>query len=212
MSVKKILKGIINENPIFVLVLGLCSALAVTTTFEDGYMMGLCLTVVLVFSNVIISLIRHLIPDNVKVPVFILIIGTFVTILEMVLEDYLPSLYAALGIYLPLIVVNCIVLGRALSVASKHNVKDSFVDAVTIGLGYTVALMLIALVREVLGSGTITLMDSISSLTGYRSIIKIPSSNIFPMLVFTTSGGAFLTIGILGGIINKVRRNKHASN
>lgn len=209
---KQILKGIIEENPIFVLVLGLCSALAVTNKFENAYIMGLCLLIVLIFSNVIISLIRKLVPDNVKIPVFILIIGTFVTVLELLLSKFIPSAYKTLGVYLPLIVVNCIVLGRALSVASKKDVKTSFKDAITIGLGYTFALCLIALIREVLGSGTITLMDNISSLTGYRSIIKLPTNNIFPMSIFSMSSGAFLTLGLLSGLINKIREDKNESN
>lgn len=208
----KILKGIIYENPIFVLVLGLCSSLAVTTKFENAYMMGLCLLVVLFFSNIIISLIRNLVDDSIKIPVFILIIGTFVTIIEILMQHYIPLLYKSLGIYLPLIVVNCIVLGRALSVASKSDVKTSMQDAIKIGLGYTFALMLIALVREVMGSGEITLMDSISSITGYRSIIKLPTTVSFPMSVFTSPAGAFLTLGLLTGLVNKIKEGKHGSN
>lgn len=209
---KQILKGIIEENPIFVLVLGLCSALAITNKFENAYIMGLCLLIVLIFSNIIISLIRKLVPDNVKIPVFILIIGTFVTVLELLLSKFIPAVYKKLGVYLPLIVVNCIVLGRALSVASKKDVKTSFQDAITIGLGYIFALCLIALIREVLGSGTITLMDNISSITGYRSIIKLPTNNIFPMSIFSMSSGAFLTLGLLSGLINKIREDKNESN
>ena len=208
----KILKGIIFENPIFVLALGLCSSLAVTTKVENAYMMGICLLVTLFCSNGIVSLIRKIVPDNIKIPVFILIIGTFVTIIELLMGKYIPVLYKALGVYLPLIVVNCIVLGRALSVASKEKFFTSLADAIKIGLGYTLALVLIALVREVLGSGTITLMDSISTLTGYRSIIKIPSTTFFPLNVFASPAGAFITLGLLTALVNKIKEGHNESN
>lgn len=210
---KRLLNGIINENPIFSLSLGLCSALAVTTKFENAYMMGICVLVVLVFSNLVVSLIKKIVPDSVRIPVYILIIGTFVTIIEILLKNYIPALYKALGIYLPLIVVNCVVLGRALDVASKESVKNSLLDALGIGLGYTFAIMLIALFREVLGTNTITLMDSISSITGYRAVYKIlPTTNIFPMSILVTPTGAFLIFGLLAGIINYVRGLKRESH
>lgn len=210
---KRILNGIKNENPIFVLFLGLCPSLAVTTKFEDAYMMGLCVLVILIFSSVIISLIKKLVPDNVKIPVYILIIGTLVTIIELLLNKYIPSLYKSLGIYLPLIVVNCIVLGRAMQVSSKESIKTSILDAIGIGLGFTLSLVLIALVREVLGTNTITIMDSLSSVTGYKAIYQVlPHTNLLPISIFVSPTGAFLTIGILAGVINYVRGLKHESN
>lgn len=210
---KRILNGIINENPVFVLMLGLCSSLAVTNKLENAYMMGFCVLVVLLFSNFIVSLIKKLVPDSVRIPVYILIIGTFVTIIEILLKNYVPALYQALGIYLPLIVVNCIVLGRALDVASREKVGTSLLDAIGVGIGYTLAISLIALVREVLGTNTITLMDSLSSITGYRAVYKIlPDTNIFPISIFTTPTGAFLTLGLLAGLFNFLRRSKHESN
>lgn len=210
---KRILNGIINENPIFVLMLGLCSSLAVTNKFENAYMMGFCVLVVLLFSNFIVSLIKKIVPDSVRIPVYILIIGTFVTIIEILLKNYIPALYQALGIYLPLIVVNCIVLGRALDVASREKIGTSLLDAIGVGIGYALAISLIALVREVLGTNTITLMDSLSSITGYRAVYKIlPDNNIFPISVFTTPTGAFLTLGLLSGLFNFLRRSKHESN
>ena len=148
---KTILNGIVKENAIFVLSLGLCSALAVTTTVENAYLMGLCVLIVLIFSNLVISLIKKLVPDNVRIPVYIIIVGTFVVVLELLLQKFIPVLYSALGIYLPLIVVNCIVLGRALSVASKENIGKSVLDGVGVGLGYTFSITLIALIRELLG-------------------------------------------------------------
>ena len=210
---KKILNGIINENPIFVLLLGLCSSLAVTNTVENAYMMGFCVLVVLIFSNGIISIIKKLVPDSVTIPVYVLIIGTFVTIIEILLERYVPLLYKALGIYLPLIVVNCIILGRALKVASKETFKNSILDAIGIGIGYTLSLILIALVREILGANTITLMNSLSSITGYKAVYKvIPDLNVFPITILQTPAGAFLTLGLTAGIINYVRRSKDESN
>lgn len=211
---KQILNGIRNENPIFVLMLGLCSSLAITTKVENAYLMGLCVAVVLLFSNIVISLIRKIVPENVKIPVYIMIIGTFVTILELLLKTYVTPLYDVLGIYLPLIVVNCIVLGRALSVASKSSVKSSVLDAIGISIGYTLALILISLFREVLGTNTITLMDSISTLTGYKAVYTVfPVNDLIPMSFMVSPAGAFLVLGILIAIFNKLKGgNNHESN
>lgn len=198
---KTIINGLVKENAIFSLLLGLCSALALTNKVESAYMMGFCVLIVLLFSNLVISLIRKLVPNNVRIPVYILIIGTFVTILEILLKNYIPNLYQVMGIYLPLIVVNCLVLGRALSFASKNGVKDSVLDAIGIGLGYTVAIVTIALFREVLGSNTITLIDSLSSLTGYKAVYTIyPSFSLLPFSIMKEPAGAFLTLGILMGL------------
>jgi len=207
---KTIYNGIIKENPTFVLLLGLCSALAVTKTVESAYLMGICVLVILIFSSFVISLIRKLVTDSVRIPVYILIIGTFVTIVEVLLKEYIPDLYSALGIYLPLIVVNCIVLGRAMVVASKENVGKSVLDAIGIGLGFTLAITIIALIREILGTNTITLIDSISSFTGYKAIYKdiLPSTDIFPISIFTTSTGAFLTLAFLIALFNKIKGGK----
>lgn len=212
---KTVFNGIIKENPIFVLSLGMCSSLAITKTVENAYLMGLCVLVVLIFSNFIISLIKKLVPDSVRIPVYILIIGTFVTILEILLKNYIPNLYSALSIYLPLIVVNCIVLGRAITVASKESTWKSILDAVGIGLGYTLAITLIAFTRELLGTNTITLMDNISSLTGYKTIYKdvLPTSNIFPISIFTTATGAFITLAFFIALLRKIKGGKkHESN
>lgn len=207
---KTLLNGILKENPVFVLLLGLCSTLAVTNTVENAYLMGICVIIVLLFSNIIISIIKNIIPDDVRIPVYILIVGTFVTILEILLKEYIPDLYKALGIYLPLIVVNCIVLGRALSFASKNNVLKSAMDAVGTGFGYTLAITLIAFVRELFGMNRITIMNSISSFTGYRMIYDniLPTSDIFPISLFTTSAGAFLTLAFLIALFNKIKGGK----
>lgn len=207
---KTIWNGISSENPIFVLSLGLCSALAVTTTVENAYLMGFCMLIVLVFSNLIISLIKNLIPDSVRIPVYVLIIGTFVTILEMLLKKYIPSLHQALGIYLPLLVINCVVLSRALVVASNEDVKTSLLDAIGVGLGYTIAIVMIAFIRELLGSNSITIMDNISSFTGIKLVFKniIPNNNIFPMNLLQTSSGAFITLAFLIALLKKIRGAK----
>lgn len=212
---KTIFNGIIKENPVFVLLLGLCSTLAVTTTVESAYLMGICVLIILLFSNFIISIIKKIVPDNVRIPVYIIIVGTFVTIIEILLQEYVPALYDAFGIYLALIVVNCIVLGRALAVASKESVGKSILDAIGVGIGYTLAITIIAFIREILGSNTITLMDNISSFTGYRMIIKniLPTNDIFPISFFTTSAGAFLTLAFVIALFNKIRGGKkHESN
>lgn len=213
---KIILNGIIKENPTFVLLLGLCPALAVTTKVENAYLMGICVLIVLMFSSLIVSIIKKLVPESVKLPVYILIIGTFVTIVEVLLKNYVPVAYEILGIYLPLIVVNCIVLGRILAVSSKENVSYSLKDALGIGLGFTIAITLIALVREVFGTGIITLMDATSSITGYRAIYRVlPNTNIFPISIFSSPAGAFLTLGFLIPLfkfLNDKGGNKNESN
>lgn len=212
---KRFFNGIIKENPIFVLLLGLCSTLAVTTTVENGYLMGICVLIVLLFSNIVVSLIRKFVNDDVRIPVYILIIGTFVTILEVLLKEYIPSLYKALGIYLPLITVNCIVLGRAITVASKENVLNSILDALGVGVGYILSITLVSLIREVLATNTITLMNNISEFTGYKAVYTnvLPTSTIFPMNIFGLSAGAFLTLAVIMAIINIIKGGKkHESN
>ena len=211
---KTVRNGIINENPVFVLLLGLCSTLAITTKFENAYVMGICVTVVLVCSNFIISAIRKLIPTNVKTPTYIIIIATLVTILELLLQYYARDIYDVFGIYLPLIVVNCIILGRALAVASKQGIVKSTLDGLGIGIGYTFALLLVAGIREILGNNTITFMDSISKLTGYRAVYRIfPTNDLIPMQFLISPAGAFLVVGILMAIFNSLRKGgKHESN
>ncbi len=198
----KIFKYIFKENPVFVLLLGLCSVLAVTTTFERSYMMGLVVLIILILSNMIVSIIRKLVNEEVRIPVYIIIISTLVTIIELLLNKYSKPLYDAFGIYLPLIVVNCIILGRALSYASKNKVIDSVKDGFKTGIGYLCAISIIGFFRELFGSGTITVMNDISTITGYREIIHVFSGNILPNKLFITSGGAFIMLGLLIGITN----------
>ena len=205
---KKLFNYLFKENPVFVLVLGLCSVLAVTTTFEKSYMMGLVVLIILVLSNVIVSIIRKIVNDEVRIPVYIIIISTLVTVSEIILNRYSKPLYDAFGIYLPLIVVNCIILGRALSYASKNKVFDSIKDGFKSGIGYLVAISLFGLFRELLGNGTITVMNDISNLTGYRWVINVFNNNFLPNKLFITSGGAFILLGILIGIVNAMKRGE----
>ena len=205
---KKIINGILFENPILVSTLGLCSALAVTNKVENALVMGICVLIVLTLSNLIISTIKKLVPENVKIPVYIIIIATLVTMIEILMQKHLPKLYEILGIYLPLIVVNCIILGRAISVASKEKIHTSILDGIGVGLGYTFALILIALIREILGTNTITLMDNLSTITGYKIIYKLPITQIN---IFNSQAGAFLTLGLLIALAKYIG-GKHESN
>lgn len=202
---KQILKIIKNENPIFVLMLGLCSSLAVTTKLENAFLMGLSVFIVLLFSEIVSALMKKIVPDNVKIPVYIVIIGTFVTILEILLKEYINPLYNALSIYLPLIVVNCIVLGRVLSVSTKSDIKTCIKDSIGISIGYTLALILIALFREILGNNTITLIDSLSEITNFKLIINVfPKNSLIPMSFMTSPAGAFIILGVLIALFNYI--------
>ena len=182
--------GIIRENPVLRLVLGCCSALAVTTTVSGAVGMGLAMTFVLVCSNIVISALRKVIPAKVHLPCYIVIIATFVTVVQMVLQAFVPDLYKALGVYLALIVVNCIILGRAEAFASKNGVLASAVDGLTQGIGYTVALVCMCIIRELLGSGTFG--KGVISADGVRIL---PSQ--YPAMLMILPVGGFLTLGAL---------------
>jgi len=188
------LKGIIRENPTFVLVLGLCPTLAVSTSVINGIGMGIAATFVLLGSNIIISLIRNIVPARIRIPCFIVVIATFVTINELVMKAYSPVLDRALGIYVPLIVVNCIVLGRAEAYAQKQTVLNSLFDGLGMGVGFTLALILISAIREFLGAGT---------LLGY-TLIK----GFQPVFVLGMPSGALLVIGLLLGFFNVLKNKK----
>ena len=191
---KTIINGLIKENPTFVLMLGMCPTLGTTTSALNGMSMGLATTFVLICSNVVISLLKNLIPDKIRIPAFIVIIATFVTIIQMAMEAYLPTLYDSLGLFIPLIVVNCIVLGRAEAFAAKNNPFASLCDGLGIGLGFTFGLTLLGIVRELLGTGALF------------------SLRVFPeeygILIFVLAPGAFITLGYLIAIINKLRTSK----
>lgn len=200
-----------KNNPIFNMLIGLCSALAITTKVENGLIMGISVTVILIFSNTLISLLRKVVADSIRIPAYILIISTLVTIIDIIIKKYLPSVSSSLGIYIPLIIVNCLILGRALSYASSNNVISSLKDGFKMGSRYTLALLLISLVREILGSGSISLIDKLSSLVNFKLIINLPKCSIFPNSFFVSSSGAFLTLGILLAIFYK-GSDTHASN
>ena len=183
-----LLKGIIRENPTFVLILGMCPTLGTTTSAINGAGMGIATMFVLIMSNIVISLIKNLRPDKVRIPAFIVVIASFVTVIQLLMEAYVPSLYETLGVFIPLIVVNCIILGRAEAFASKHNVLDSALDGLGIGLGFTLSLTVIGAVREILGSG---------SVFGYKFIEGDG------MIAFVLAPGAFLVLGYLMVLFNK---------
>lgn len=186
-----ITKGIIKENPTFVLVLGMCPTLGTTTSAINGMGMGLATMFVLILSNIFISLLAGLIPNKVRIPAYIVIIAAFVTILQLVMQAYVPSLYETLGLFIPLIVVNCIVLGRAEAFANKNSVSDSALDGLGIGLGFALALTVIGLVREMLGSG---------SAFGYKFIAGDG------ILAFVLAPGAFLVLGYLMVIFKQLTK------
>lgn len=189
---ERLINGLIKENPTFVLMLGMCPTLAVTTSAMNGLGMGLTTMVVLALSNAFISLLRNIIPDKVRIPAFIVIIASFVTMVELLLEGFIPALYDALGIYIPLIVVNCIILGRAESFASKNPVIPSLFDGIGMGLGFSFALTCIGAVRELIGAGTLFGMNI------------MPESYI-PCSIFILAPGAFFVLAALTAIQNKIK-------
>ena len=186
-----VLNGILKNNPTFVLVLGMCPTLGTTTSAINGLGMGVATMAVLIMSNLVISLIKNFIPDKVRIPAFIVVIASFVTIIQMLMQAYLPSLYASLGVFIPLIVVNCVILGRAEAFASKNGLVDSALDGVGIGLGFTLSLTAIGAAREVLGSGAIF---------GYSF-----AADVMPLLFILAPGG-FLVLGYLMVLFNKVAK------
>jgi electron transport complex protein RnfE len=187
---KEFTKGFIKENPVLVLVLGMCPTLAVTTSAINGAAMGLAATFVLVMSNLVISLLRHSIPSKVRIPCYIVVIASFVTIVDLVMHGFLYDLHKALGLFIPLIVVNCVILGRAEAFASKRSVAASFVDGLGMGLGFTLTLFILGAAREILGNGTIL---------GYQLMWQ----SYEPILVMILPPGAFISLGIMVGLKNR---------
>lgn len=199
-----VLKGIIAENPVLVLVLGTCPTLAVSTSIVSAISMGIAATLVLICSNVVISLLRKVIPDTVRIPCYIVIIAAFVTVTQMLLNAFLPDIYELLGVYLALIVVNCIILGRAEMYARKHNPLDSALDGLGMGIGFLLALAAMALIREVLGTGVITL-----TALGMENF-EIPGLVDYNIPLLAQAPGGFLVYGILIGIVNAIGPKKGA--
>ncbi len=186
------MNGIVKENPTFVLLLGMCPTLGTTSSAINGMGMGLATMFVLICSNVVISLIKNLVPDMVRIPIFVVVIASFVTLLQMVMQAYVPGLYATLGLFIPLIVVNCILLGRAEAFAAKNNPLASFFDGLGMGLGFTIALTLLGSVREFLGTGKLF------------NIAIMPED--YGMLIFVLAPGAFIVLGYLIAIVNRLKK------
>ncbi len=185
------LKGIIKDNPVFVMLLGMCPTLGVTSSAFNGLGMGIATLFVLLMSNIVVSIFKSQIPSKVRIPAFIVIIASFVTIVEMVLEAFIPFLYEQLGIFIPLIVVNCLILGRAEAFASKNTVISSIIDALGMGIGFTIALTLLGAVREILGNGS--LFD-----------FKMVSEDANTLILFILPPGAFIALAYLSAVFNKV--------
>lgn len=202
---ERLQNGIIKENPTFILMLGMCPTLAVTTSAMNGVGMGLSTTVVLIMSNLMISLLRKIIPDGVRMPAFIVVVASFVTIIQFLMQGYFSDLYASLGLYIPLIVVNCIILGRAESYASKNPVIPSIFDGIGMGLGFTCGLTLIGIFREILGAGQIfgvqilPLADAAAGKAGYT-----------PITIFVLAPGAFFVLSMLVAVMNILRKRADA--
>lgn len=193
-NLKVLINGIVNENPTFVLMLGMCPTLGTTSSAINGMSMGLATAFVLICSNTVIAAVKNVIPNMVRIPSFIVIIASFVTLLQMVMQAYVPDLYKTLGLFIPLIVVNCIVLGRAEAFASKNGPMSSFFDGLGIGLGFTLALTLLGAVRELLGTGKMF------------NLSLVPE--VYGMLLFVLAPGAFIALGYLCAIANKMREAK----
>lgn len=200
--------GIFKNNPLFIAVLGTCPALAVTTSFETALGMGILFTFVLVCSNVIISLLRKLIPEEIEIPAFIVIIAAFVTIVKRFTNAFIPNLYASLGVFLSLIVVNCVVLGRAEAFAKYNGPLDSLLDGLGNGIGYTLAIVIIALIREILGTGRLTFGKVFTFIPTYSLPILKGASYDFSRSVFTNAAGGFIVFGVVLFVINAITLHK----
>lgn len=198
-KLKTFTKGFLVENPLLVLNIGLCSSLGVTTSIFNGFGMGLSMTFVLLMSEIVISIFKKLIPSAIRLPVFIIIIAAFTTIVQLVLQAYVPALYAALGVFLPLIVVNCIIMGRVEAFASKNSIGDAALDALGMGVGYTIVMVAISLVRELLGAGTL--------LAGTALKVQIIPEE-YTIGLFNSAPGGFLVFGIIGALVQFCKTSK----
>ncbi len=196
-KLKTFTKGLLIENPLLVLSIGLCSSLGVTTSVFNGFGMGISMTFVLLMSEIVISIFKKLIPQAIRLPVFIIIIAAFTTIVQMVLQAYVPALYSALGVFLPLIVVNCIIMGRVEAFASKNSIGDSVLDALGMGVGYTIVMVAISLIRELFGAGTL--------LAGTALKIDI-IPEVYRIGLLNSAPGGFIVFGIIGAIVQFTKR------
>ncbi len=201
---KEFTKGIIKENPIFIILLGLCPALAVSTQVVNALGMGAGVIFVLLGSNIFVSLLKDFIPEKIRIPAYIVIIASFVTIVDLVMQAYAPALSRNLGVFVQLIVVNCVILGRAEAFANKNNLSRSILDALGMGVGFTLGLLLISLIREVLGAGTITIFP----MGGFDGVIRIPGLYSAPVRVIGLATGALLVMGYLKALFNWFEQRK----
>ncbi|HAP67852.1 MAG TPA: electron transport complex subunit RsxE [Nitrospinae bacterium] len=200
-NIKIFTNGLFKENPVLILLIGLCPVLATGSSMNDGFGMGIATAFVLISSNLLISIFRNFIPNSIRLPVFIIIISTFVTIVDYVMHAYMVELYASLGIFIPLIVVNCIILGRAEAFASKNTVKSSLIDGIGMGIGFTMAITLLGAIRELIGNGTLTFFG--------RELFNLSTSiNFQPVLVFIMPPGAFIVIGFMIAGVRWMTKNK----
>lgn len=201
-------KGLFKENPILVSMLGLCPTLAISTKLENALGMGIAILIVLTFSNLIVSLIRNIIPSEIRIPVYIVIIATFVTMIDMLMAAFLPDLHASLGIFIPLIVVNCIILGRAEAFASKNGPLSSVVDAIGMTIGFTMVLALFSIIREVLGAGQITVWQEL--VINFNSIFGLEDGEIFAAFTnfFVNPAGAFIVLGLIIATVTAIKNKK----
>ncbi len=193
--IKHFTNGILKENPALVLLIGMCPTLAVTTSAFNGMGMGIATLFVLTMSNMVISMIKNLVPNKVRIPIFVVVIASFVTIVQMTMEAFVPSLYKALGVFVPLIVVNCIILARAEAFAQKNTVVNSILDGLGMGIGFTLALTVLGAIREILGNGSIF-------------NVRFVGENATTILVFILSPGAFIALGYLVAVVNRLKDNK----
>jgi electron transport complex protein RnfE len=202
---QELIKGFIKENPTFVIVLGMCPTLATSTAVNNAVGMGVAATFVLVCSNIMISLVKDITPDKIRIPVYIVVIAAFVSIVDMAMAAYVPALSKSLGIFIPLIVVNCIILGRAEAFANKNNVMNSMADGIGMGLGFTVSLTVVATIREILGAGT---WGAGRWLSWEWEGIRVMPSNYEPMLIAILAPGAFITLGLLMALMNMLQKKR----
>ena len=200
--------GLIKDNPVFSLFLGICSTLAITTTVNNAIGMGVAVICVLIMSNVIISCVRKITPDVIRIPVYIVIIATLVKIIQMLIEAYAPSLNTSLGVFIPLIVVNCIILGRAESFASKHGILDSALDGLGMGLGYTLAVFVMSFIREVLSTGGIVVVNPFNEAQVLLNLHLIPED--FTISLFNSPVGAFITFAVLAAAVGVIKQKLEA--
>lgn len=200
--------GLIKDNPVFSLYLGICSTLAITTTVNNAIGMGVAVIMVLIMSNVIISLLRNVIPDEIRIPVYIVIIATLVKIIQMLIEAYAPALNTSLGVFIPLIVVNCIILGRAEAFASKNGILDSALDGIGMGLGYTLAVVAMSFIREVLATGVLNIVNPFDEAQVLLNVTIIPKDFVISM--FNSPVGAFVTFAILAAVVGAYKARLEA--